>query len=425
MSGRVQSIDALRGITIFAMIFCAAISYGAGLPAWMFHCQCPPPDYAFHPEVKGITWVDMVFPFFIFAMGAAMPFSLGRKLDKTESLLKVCLGIVKRFAILVGFGLAIGHADALGQSSLGETARGVVRFAIWLGMFAALVRTKRNWINIAGWVALVAGFLALHFFCGLPLSLEQNDIIIILLANVALMGGFVWVFTRKSILIRIGVWLLVIVMQLFGWDFAQYLVIALPATMVGDILRKPVTKTPAKFGLSAIPAALAVLVQLWGLYTRQVVADGCITLALGVAFVLLTFKDRCQAAQTGWMGFFMLVAGVVFDPIVGGIEKDYCNMSYLLVTGGQAALVLYCLMWTESRRPLSRNITMLGRNPMIAYNIAWFVICPFLGLIGLMDPIYELCETSQLLGVCQGLFTTLLMVACTNLFTKYDLYLKS
>lgn len=32
---------------------------------WMFHAQTPPPTYAFNPDVPGITWVDLVFPFFL------------------------------------------------------------------------------------------------------------------------------------------------------------------------------------------------------------------------------------------------------------------------------------------------------------------------------------------------------------------------
>ena len=65
MKDRIYSIDALRGITIIMMILCASIGYASDLPAWMFHCQVPPPDYVFKPEVRGITWVDLVFPFFI------------------------------------------------------------------------------------------------------------------------------------------------------------------------------------------------------------------------------------------------------------------------------------------------------------------------------------------------------------------------
>ena len=77
---RIATIDILRGITIFAMILCANI-YFPTLPAWMFHGQTPPPDYIFNPDVKGITWVDLVFPFFLFTMGAAFPLAMRKRLE--------------------------------------------------------------------------------------------------------------------------------------------------------------------------------------------------------------------------------------------------------------------------------------------------------------------------------------------------------
>ncbi len=64
--GRVYSIDALRGLAIIGMVLCSAIGFNSGLPAWMFHAQTPPPTYEFNPSIAGLTWVDLVFPFFIF-----------------------------------------------------------------------------------------------------------------------------------------------------------------------------------------------------------------------------------------------------------------------------------------------------------------------------------------------------------------------
>lgn len=85
---RAYSLDALRGYAILTMILSATIAFGI-LPGWMYHAQVPPPDHHFDPTVYGITWVDLVFPFFLFAMGAAFPFSIGKKLAGGVS--RVCL----------------------------------------------------------------------------------------------------------------------------------------------------------------------------------------------------------------------------------------------------------------------------------------------------------------------------------------------
>lgn len=75
----------IRGIAIVGMVLCANIGFNSGLPAWMFHAQTPPPTYAFNPDVAGLTWVDLVFPFFLFPMGAAFPFAMRKRLEKGQS----------------------------------------------------------------------------------------------------------------------------------------------------------------------------------------------------------------------------------------------------------------------------------------------------------------------------------------------------
>lgn len=37
------------------------------------HKQAPPPDRALRPYISGLSWVNLVFPFFLFSMGAAIP----------------------------------------------------------------------------------------------------------------------------------------------------------------------------------------------------------------------------------------------------------------------------------------------------------------------------------------------------------------
>ena len=66
MGRRYLSLDLLRGLSIFGMIFSAIIPYGV-LPAWMYHIQNPPPTHVLDMGVPGIGWVDLVFPVFIVA----------------------------------------------------------------------------------------------------------------------------------------------------------------------------------------------------------------------------------------------------------------------------------------------------------------------------------------------------------------------
>ena len=66
VSGRIASVDTLRGLTILLMIFVNDL--GPAAPAWMHHIQPPNAD--------GMTLADVVFPAFLFIVGVSIPLAL-------------------------------------------------------------------------------------------------------------------------------------------------------------------------------------------------------------------------------------------------------------------------------------------------------------------------------------------------------------
>lgn len=73
MNNRALALDALRGYAIITMVLSATIVTHV-LPGWMSHAQTPPPDHVFNPLLPGITWVDLVFPFFPVRYGSRVSF---------------------------------------------------------------------------------------------------------------------------------------------------------------------------------------------------------------------------------------------------------------------------------------------------------------------------------------------------------------
>lgn len=74
--GRILPIDALRGITILVMIFVNELAGVSGIPAWMKHMPA---------DADAMTFVDMVFPSFLFIVGMSVPFALNSRLAKGSS----------------------------------------------------------------------------------------------------------------------------------------------------------------------------------------------------------------------------------------------------------------------------------------------------------------------------------------------------
>ncbi|CAF2506841.1 unnamed protein product [Rotaria sp. Silwood2] len=90
-SKRLLSLDAFRGFALIAMIF---INYGGGGYAQFEHAPW-----------HGITFADVVFPFFIWMLGTSLVFSLKNSIEKSVSrrslLKKVVIRTIKLF--LIGF----------------------------------------------------------------------------------------------------------------------------------------------------------------------------------------------------------------------------------------------------------------------------------------------------------------------------------
>lgn len=460
---RIATIDMLRGIAIVGMILCANIGFNSGLPAWMFHAQTPPPTYAFNPDVPGITWVDLVFPFFLFSMGAAFPLAMRKKLEGGTSRWKIAGSLLKRWFILSAFGLILGNAYAVGGSGRPTWSIYVFNISLWAAMFLAFVRVNvkeaEGWkkhlgtaVNLCGVAMLGMLAVVLTKWFGIPLNRYSSDIIIMILANIAIWGGMIWMFTKDNLRLR---WLVVLFIAaikalssytpevlsffpsagrlswLFNWSWLQYLLIAIPGSIVGDIiLRHARSGESVRFNVKSITAGILALVaaciQLWGLFTRHVTADFIISALLAAAFIGLTWRQKNVFTRTAWIGFALMLAGIALDPVDGGITKDHCNLSYVFATSGMAALTGAFLLMLEIHSGVkAKFLAGVGQNPMLAYTVTSFLIGPILGLLGILPALYELSEGSQFWGVAQGVIITFLMMCVTYVFTRLRLFWRS
>lgn len=95
--GRLRSLDVFRGATIAGMIL-------VNNPGDWRSTFAP----LLHAEWHGWTPTDLVFPFFLFAIGVATPFSFAGRLERTAGeRAPLCRQIVRRSAILFALGLML------------------------------------------------------------------------------------------------------------------------------------------------------------------------------------------------------------------------------------------------------------------------------------------------------------------------------
>lgn len=110
-ASRIQAIDAFRGLTIFTMIFVNELAGVSGIPSWMKHAGA---------DDDAMTFVDIVFPAFLFIVGMSLPFSLQRLREKDGSWLKVLPHVGMRALGLIVMGVFMVNAEGgFNESKMG------------------------------------------------------------------------------------------------------------------------------------------------------------------------------------------------------------------------------------------------------------------------------------------------------------------
>ncbi|GGG95570.1 DUF5009 domain-containing protein [Silvibacterium dinghuense] len=109
-SSRIVSIDIFRGLTMTVMVFVNALAEIRGIPQWSRHEPA---------VVDAMTYVDMVFPFFLFLVGLSLPLAIRARLKKNPSMPALWLHVILRSLSLVVLGLILANADAGSRTLMG------------------------------------------------------------------------------------------------------------------------------------------------------------------------------------------------------------------------------------------------------------------------------------------------------------------
>ena len=118
---RIRSIDVFRGFTILVMIFVNDVSGVSGIPGWMKHKPA---------DAGAMTFVDVVFPAFLFIVGMSIPFAINKRLAKGDDFWKLQSHIIWR---VVGL-LILGVFMVNGEGGYNESAMGM-SIAAWSLLF--------------------------------------------------------------------------------------------------------------------------------------------------------------------------------------------------------------------------------------------------------------------------------------------------
>jgi len=468
---RVQALDILRGLAIFGMILSGLLPWH-GLPDWMYHAQVPPPDHKFNPDIPGISWVDLVYPFFMFSMGAAIPLALARRMESGVSKLKILGHIGWRFILMVALAIYIDNSAPWALSSNPTSIiwfRSMLGFGCILLMLARfplidkLPQAGRYGLRALGFIGVTALMMTVARESGGGFDKNSSDIIIRLLAFGYAFGSILWMISKGNPQLRMGMLAVVFALRMhtgaggklvafmdpvfgpLGWIcgfWFDLMLMILPGTFIGDALlqwsrskKEDISQgcglTSWKLGLMLVSLPAIVVVGLICLKARYVYTGFFITLAL-IALIQWLFKYAKTSMGTLLRYFFhwgtlLLILGYIMEPYEGGIKKDPCNPSYFFMAVGMGITMLvffFILADGLGKGKWLGFLKVVGSNPLLAYITGNGVLFPLyflLGLNKLMEPVVAWgigWETAW------GVTETLLVCLIVYLFTRFKIYLR-
>ncbi len=469
MNTRNESLDALRGFAILTMILSGAIAFGNVLPAWMFHAQVPPPAHKFDPSIPGITWVDLVFPFFLFSMGAAIPLSLKKHIENNRGFFFVFWMAVKRFLLLAFFALFSQHLKAWVISDTPSVKEQLLSILAFVLLFFQYYENRNEkyktaflLIRILAFTVAVYLLWKLPFWSGKGFDFYRSDIIILVLANMALFGTVIYYFTAGKPYLRIG--LLPFILAIFlaakepgdGWAkelfqfhsigiwkfdwlykfyFLKYLFIIIPGTLAGEwMMNQKAEEQKLNIKVSAENLLLLlsftlIITNLYGLFTRALLFNllASISLCITIWYILKNSAQKNLYGQFAQAGTYLLMLGLFFEAYEGGIKKDASTYSYYFVTSGLAffALIFFTVLANRNwGSPVSGYLSKNGKNPMVAYVAGNLVVLPLLALTQTRQ-FWDAMNQNFFMGFMKGVIFTAVVSVITIWFVKKKWFWKT
>ena len=292
---RLDSLDVFRGLSIAAMILVSTPG------SWT--AVYTPLDHALW---HGWTVTDLVFPFLLFAMGAAVPFALARRRGKAR---RLATHVVRRAVVLFALGLLLNVIEASAPLQWGTfRIPGVLqRIAIVFVAVAWLTEHGSLRVQIAAVAAALAGYWALLTLVPVP-------------------GVGAGVLTPEG-------------------NLASFLDRAL-------LGRHLLTRYSDPEGLlSTLPAAATAMA---GVFAGDWLKER---------------RQTHHSAWLFMAGVIAMAAGLAWGRVFP-INKNLWTSSFALFSGGLAAQVLALFHWlvdVRGWRGWSRPLAAYGRNPLAAY----------------------------------------------------------
>jgi predicted acyltransferase len=350
ISDRIMSVDVLRGfdmlMIIFAGRFFRGLNEGADLPltrflAGQFH----------HPEWFGFHYYDIIMPLFLFVVGAVIPFSIPRRLEKDPSRPKLYKHLLKRVLILFVLGWIVQGRLLNFNINEFQVYCNTLQ-AIAVGYFFASIAyvhltRKGRYLLFVACLIVYAILLVVPMVPGVGRSVLLPDKNFALYVDHIIMGRFDDGKQYTWILSGVG-----------------FTATVLSGLFTGELIRTDMKREKIALYLLLIGLAGVALGLIWGNWhpiVKKLWSSSFVLFSSGLCYVLLAlFYWIIDVKGYRKWAFFLKVIGMnaifaymvsntinlpaISENLLFGL-KQYVGDYYSLVTATGGFVIIYLLLW--------------------------------------------------------------------------------
>jgi heparan-alpha-glucosaminide N-acetyltransferase len=345
---RIGSIDAFRGLTIFAMIFVNELAGVQGIPGWMKHASA---------DEDAMTFVDVVFPAFLFIVGMSIPFAVQRRLNRIHPTTPLrnnsttFLHTLWRAAALIIMGVFMVNAE----SGYSEQAMGISIHLWSLLFYAGVILVWVDWKFRGKYTRYLLQSAGAVLLLVLAVLYRRDDGGMITPQWWGILGLIGWAYFISFLIYGAARGRQIYVLLAVVIGFAYYLL--------------------GHFAFQGNPFFQNVLFSQGGhaVHVSIVLAGVWLSLSCFHFDLLATAPGRLKSAML--MLLLMLVIGVSLRPLFG-ISKIYATPSWAAFSIAACIALFSLIHWLVEQRKLSawtRPLEPAAANPLLVYIIPFIV----------------------------------------------------
>jgi heparan-alpha-glucosaminide N-acetyltransferase len=390
---RITSIDILRGITLILMLFVNDL-FMQGVPSWLGH---RPADF------DGMGLADWVFPGFLFMVGMAIPFSIGKRISEGQNTFSIAKHIGIRTVSLLIIGVLMLNSERVNPEFTG-IGKNLWTFLMYAGVFLIwnnYTKNEKNFFTVEGLklagIALLV-FLVFRFRSG---EFENNGSLITgwwgipgLIGWGYLVAAFIYLAVRDSILNTV-----VALLFFLSFNILSSL----------DLLNS----------LNPVKPILGVVIEG---NVPFIIISGMLTALILKKYSTEDYRKVIVTIVT--IGLVSIASGFVLRNWFI-ISKEQATPSWGLICSGISMIVFSLIYWiTDIKKQIrwSAFIKPAGENSLTAYLIPG-VIYSLIFMTGIPILIYK--QSGSALIIIAGSVTwALLMVWLTAILVRFKISLK-